>query len=63
MLIEIVWSFLHKTLATIYLNLQTMSFSYMFLLSLTAKIVCLQKVWPWLFQVSKVIKANFVLEF
>ena len=24
MLIEIVWSFLHKTLATIYLNLQTM---------------------------------------
>ena len=27
MLIEIVWSFLHKTLATIYLNLQTMSLS------------------------------------
>ena len=26
-LIEIVWSFLHKTLATIYLNLQTMSLS------------------------------------
>ena len=27
MLIEIVWSFLHKTLATIYLNFQTMSLS------------------------------------
>ena len=27
MLIETVWSFLHKTLATIYLNLQTMSIS------------------------------------
>ena len=26
-LIEIVWSFLHKTLATIYLNLQTISLS------------------------------------
>ena len=25
MVIEIVWSFLHKILATIYLNLQTMS--------------------------------------
>ena len=27
MVIEIVWSFLHKTLATIYLNLQRMSLS------------------------------------
>ena len=27
MVIEIVWSFLHKVLATIYLNLQTMSLS------------------------------------
>ena len=27
MVIEIVWSFLHKILATIYLNLQTMSLS------------------------------------